>query len=255
MDDPKSIGPAMAVALLTTLYGAVFANMIALPIADKLAMRKTEESRLKAICIDGVLGIVEGQNPACWSPCSRPTWHRRVAPRPVATTSRTRSRPTETSMSEFVIEEEKARRLAGDLRRPHVPADASSAAAVLLRDGCAEVQADRRLHEGSLRRPERGQGQGHSQGHQVIAQEFSSGRPRIRRSTRCSSRPRHHQDEPRRPQQTAGRERKLLRQIRQTGYHQGPEVAEAIMRKRCAGGGGYGENAREEPAGNPQRQN
>ena len=36
MDDPKSIGPAMAIALLTTLYGAVIANAIALPIADKL---------------------------------------------------------------------------------------------------------------------------------------------------------------------------------------------------------------------------
>ncbi len=68
MDDPKSIGPAMAVALLTTLYGAVFANMIALPIADKLSMRKTEESRLKAICIDGVLGIAEGQNPRVLEP-------------------------------------------------------------------------------------------------------------------------------------------------------------------------------------------
>ena len=48
MDDPKQIGPAMAVALLTTLYGAVLANMIALPIADKLALRSTrntEQSR------------------------------------------------------------------------------------------------------------------------------------------------------------------------------------------------------------------
>lgn len=63
MDDPKAIGPAMAVALLTTLYGAMFANMVALPIADKLNMRKTEEGRIKAICIDGILAIQEGQNP------------------------------------------------------------------------------------------------------------------------------------------------------------------------------------------------
>ncbi len=63
MDDPKAIGPAMAVALLTTLYGAMFANMVALPIADKLNMRKTEEGRVKAICIDGILAIQEGQNP------------------------------------------------------------------------------------------------------------------------------------------------------------------------------------------------
>ncbi|XOV86882.1 MAG: flagellar motor protein PomA [Pseudomonadota bacterium] len=63
MDDPKQIGPAMAIALLTTLYGAVIANVIALPIADKLTLRKTEESKLNAICIDGVLGICEGHNP------------------------------------------------------------------------------------------------------------------------------------------------------------------------------------------------
>ena len=63
MDDPKSIGPAMAVALLTTLYGAMLANMIALPIADKLGLRKRDESIVKAMCIDGVLAIQEGQNP------------------------------------------------------------------------------------------------------------------------------------------------------------------------------------------------
>lgn len=63
MDDPKAIGPAMAVALLTTLYGAMLANMVALPIADKLDLRKAEEGRIKAMCIDGVLAIQQGQNP------------------------------------------------------------------------------------------------------------------------------------------------------------------------------------------------
>jgi chemotaxis protein MotA len=63
MDDPKSIGPAMAVALLTTLYGAMLANMVALPIADKLTLRKKDESKIKSMCIDGVLAIQEGQNP------------------------------------------------------------------------------------------------------------------------------------------------------------------------------------------------
>ena len=63
MDDPKSIGPAMAVALLTTLYGAMLANMVALPIADKLTLRKSEEGRIKAMCLDGILAIQEGQNP------------------------------------------------------------------------------------------------------------------------------------------------------------------------------------------------
>ncbi|STO99006.1 Chemotaxis protein MotA [Grimontia hollisae] len=43
MDDPKAIGPAMAVALLTTLYGAMLANMVAIPIANKLRLRKDQE--------------------------------------------------------------------------------------------------------------------------------------------------------------------------------------------------------------------
>jgi len=63
MNDPKAIGPSMAVALLTTLYGAVLANMIALPIADKLHLRKSNEKLIHSMCIDGVLAIQAGQNP------------------------------------------------------------------------------------------------------------------------------------------------------------------------------------------------
>lgn len=63
MDDPKSIGPAMAVALLTTLYGAIMANMIGIPIADKLKIRDEEEKVSKNLIIDGLLGIQAGQNP------------------------------------------------------------------------------------------------------------------------------------------------------------------------------------------------
>tara|TARA_R110002049_G_scaffold298671_4_gene488538 strand:- start:595 stop:1359 length:765 start_codon:yes stop_codon:yes gene_type:complete len=63
MSDPKSIGPAMAVALLTTLYGAMVANMFALPISDKLALRSAEEQMNKNIIIQSVLAIQEGQNP------------------------------------------------------------------------------------------------------------------------------------------------------------------------------------------------
>lgn len=63
MDDPKSIGPAMAVALLTTLYGAILANMVANPIADKLALRSAAEKQTKALIIDAVMGIQDGQNP------------------------------------------------------------------------------------------------------------------------------------------------------------------------------------------------
>lgn len=63
MSDPKAIGPAMAVALLTTLYGAMIANMICLPIADKLRLRMGEEELIKTMVIDGVLAIQAGQNP------------------------------------------------------------------------------------------------------------------------------------------------------------------------------------------------
>jgi chemotaxis protein MotA len=63
MDDPKSIGPAMAVALLTTLYGAIIANMMALPICDKLKLRASEERLNRSLILDAVLGIQDGQNP------------------------------------------------------------------------------------------------------------------------------------------------------------------------------------------------
>lgn len=63
MDDPKSIGPAMAVALLTTLYGAVLANMVFIPIADKLSVRRQQEKLNRKLIMDGVLAIQDGQNP------------------------------------------------------------------------------------------------------------------------------------------------------------------------------------------------
>jgi len=63
MDDPKSIGPAMAVALLTTLYGAVVANAFALPISDKLALRSEEEKTNRTLILETISGIQEGMNP------------------------------------------------------------------------------------------------------------------------------------------------------------------------------------------------
>ncbi|MGO1296814.1 MAG: flagellar motor protein PomA [Vibrio sp.] len=63
MDDPKSIGPAMAVALLTTLYGAILSNMVFFPIADKLALRREQETLNRRLIMDGVLAIQDGQNP------------------------------------------------------------------------------------------------------------------------------------------------------------------------------------------------
>lgn len=63
MSDPSSIGPAMAVALLTTFYGAIIANLFALPVAAKLKTRSKEEATKMNIIVAGVLGIVAGENP------------------------------------------------------------------------------------------------------------------------------------------------------------------------------------------------
>lgn len=63
MEDPAAIGPAMAIALLTTLYGAVLANLIFIPLAAKLALRSNEEERNRKLIIEGVLGILKGLNP------------------------------------------------------------------------------------------------------------------------------------------------------------------------------------------------
>ena len=63
MDDPSSIGPAMAVALLTTLYGALIANLICLPIAEKLAFRSQQEQDNKSIIREAAIGIAQGISP------------------------------------------------------------------------------------------------------------------------------------------------------------------------------------------------
>ncbi|MCP4679349.1 MAG: motility protein A [Deltaproteobacteria bacterium] len=63
MDDPSSIGPSMAVALLTTFYGALFANLIFNPIAGKLRTRSNEECLVWELTREGVLAISAGDNP------------------------------------------------------------------------------------------------------------------------------------------------------------------------------------------------
>ncbi|MDL2317087.1 MotA/TolQ/ExbB proton channel family protein, partial [Desulfovibrio sp. OttesenSCG-928-A18] len=63
MDDPSSIGPAMAVALITTFYGAVLANLVFLPIVGKLKHRSKEEILLMEMQMEGILGISRGENP------------------------------------------------------------------------------------------------------------------------------------------------------------------------------------------------
>ena len=63
MSDPKSLGSGMAVALLTTLYGALVANIIALPTAGKLEQRSNEEVAMKTMVVEGIVAIQEGQSP------------------------------------------------------------------------------------------------------------------------------------------------------------------------------------------------
>jgi len=63
MSDPSTIGPAMAVALLTTFYGAVMANILFLPIAGKLKNRSSEEVMMKDLMTEGIISIAKGENP------------------------------------------------------------------------------------------------------------------------------------------------------------------------------------------------
>ena len=63
MSDPAAIGPAMAVALLTTLYGSIMANVFLNPIAAKLKIYSKEEVLSKRMIIEGIMAIQQGDNP------------------------------------------------------------------------------------------------------------------------------------------------------------------------------------------------
>ncbi len=63
LTDPNSIGPAMAIALLTTMYGSMVANLLAAPFAAKLTIRSGQEMVLKEIIVEGLLSIQAGENP------------------------------------------------------------------------------------------------------------------------------------------------------------------------------------------------
>ncbi|MDY7038017.1 MAG: motility protein A [Thermodesulfobacteriota bacterium] len=63
MDDPSSIGPSMAVALLTTFYGSIMANIFCMPIAGKLKTRSKEETLTKEMTIQGIMSLSNGDNP------------------------------------------------------------------------------------------------------------------------------------------------------------------------------------------------
>ncbi len=63
MDDPAQIGPAMAVAIITTFYGAALANLLFLPMSGKLKNRSSREVTLREMVMHGILGIARGDNP------------------------------------------------------------------------------------------------------------------------------------------------------------------------------------------------
>ncbi len=63
LSDPDSIGPNMATALITTLYGSVLANWISTPVANKLTKQNNMEIKLKEVMIEGILSIQAGENP------------------------------------------------------------------------------------------------------------------------------------------------------------------------------------------------
>lgn len=63
LDDPSTVGPSMAVALITTFYGSVLANWIANPVASKLKTSNAVEIRMKEVMVEGLLSIQAGENP------------------------------------------------------------------------------------------------------------------------------------------------------------------------------------------------
>lgn len=63
MDDPSSIGPKMAVALITTFYGSLFANLLSTPVANKMKFYSKQEILVKEVTIEGILSVAAGENP------------------------------------------------------------------------------------------------------------------------------------------------------------------------------------------------
>lgn len=63
LDDPSTIASAMGVALITSLYGSLLANVVCTPIAGKLAIRSRKEVLLKELMVEGILSLQAGENP------------------------------------------------------------------------------------------------------------------------------------------------------------------------------------------------
>jgi chemotaxis protein MotA len=63
LDDVNSIGPNMAVALVTTFYGSLIANWICIPVSTKLKAKNSQEIMIKEVMVEGLLSIQAGENP------------------------------------------------------------------------------------------------------------------------------------------------------------------------------------------------
>ncbi|HVT54917.1 MAG TPA: MotA/TolQ/ExbB proton channel family protein [Xanthobacteraceae bacterium] len=87
MTDPSKLGPFMAVALLATLYGAVVANILCLPVADKLGLKLHDEETNRTLIIDGVMMLRESKSPQIVREMLEayvPEQHRSEEPEPAA---------------------------------------------------------------------------------------------------------------------------------------------------------------------------
>jgi len=63
LDDPSTVGPNMAVAIITTFYGSFLANVFCIPVVNKLKIRSSEEILMKEVMLEGILSIQAGENP------------------------------------------------------------------------------------------------------------------------------------------------------------------------------------------------
>lgn len=69
LEDPSAIGPAMALALVSTFYGSVLANLVFLPLAGKLRIRSEQEVLIKEMTVEGMVNIARGMNPRILEEC------------------------------------------------------------------------------------------------------------------------------------------------------------------------------------------
>ena len=83
LDDPKKVGPGMAVAIITTLYGVISAYLFFLPMAGKLKVRDDEERLVKEVAIEGILALHAGEAPVAGTTlCGQGHVRSRLALRP-----------------------------------------------------------------------------------------------------------------------------------------------------------------------------